>query len=75
MEINSAFANAVNGIQRGMQGLERNADEVAKASKGDGANIVEPLVESRINSLQAEASARMIKTVDESIGSLLDELA
>jgi hypothetical protein len=75
MEVNSAFANAVTGIQRGMQGLERNADEIAKASKGEGGDITEPLVESHINQLQAEASAKMVKTIDETIGSLLDEMA
>ena len=75
MEINSAFANAVSGIHRGVQGLERNADEIARASKGEGGDIVEPLVESRINKLQAEASAKIVKTTDDTIGSLLDELA
>ena len=75
MEINSAFANAVSGIQRGMQGMERNADEIARVSVGEGENIIEPLVEGRSNKLQAEASARMLKSIDDTIGSLLDELA
>ena len=75
MEITSAYSHAVNGIKRGMDGLDRNADEIAKASKGDGADVVEPLVESRINKLQAEASAKMVKTIDDTIGSLLDEMA
>lgn len=75
MEINSALSHAVTGIKRGMDGLERNADAIARTSKGDGADVVEPLVESRINKLQAEASAKMVKTIDDTIGSLLDEMA
>ena len=75
MDINSAFNHAVSGIKHGMEGLDRNADAIAKASKGDGADVVEPLVESRINKLQAEASAKMVKTIDDAIGSLLDEMA
>ena len=75
MEINSAFSHAVTGIKRGLDGLDRNADQIARASRGDGADVVEPLVESRINKLQAETSVEMVKTIDETIGSLLDEMA
>lgn len=75
MEVTSAFASAVSGIQRGMQGLDRNADEIARASTGEGGNIVEPLLESRMNQLQVEASAKMVKTIDDTLGSLLDEMA
>ncbi len=75
MELKSAFGNAVTGIQRGMQGLDRNADEIAKASTGEGGDITQPLVDSHINQLQAEASVKMVKTIDETIGSLLDEMA
>lgn len=75
MEINSAFGSAVAGIQQGMQGLERNADEIAKASKGEERDIAQPLVESQENRLQVEASAKMVKTLDQTIGSILDEMA
>ena len=75
MDVKSAFGSAVTGIQRGMQGLDRNADEIAKASKGQGDDIAGPLVDSRINRLQVEASASMVKTVDDAIGTLLDEMA
>ena len=75
MDIKSAYGSALSGIQQGMQGLDRNADEIAKASKGEGGDIAEPLVESRMNRLQVEANVQMVKTVDGAIGSLLDELA
>ncbi len=75
MNINSAYANAISGIQRGTQGLERNAAQIASASTTQESDVTEPLVESRINKLQVEASARMARTVDETIGFLLDEMA
>jgi hypothetical protein len=75
MEISSAFNSAVTGIQRGLDGLDRNTDKIAKSSNGQGGDVVEPLVESRINQLQVEANTKMVKTLDETIGSLLDEMA
>lgn len=75
MEVTSAFGNAVAGIQRGMEGMARNADEIARATSGEGGDIVTPLMESRLNQLQVEASAKVVKAVDDTIGSLLDEMA
>ena len=75
MEVKSAFSSAVSGIQRGMEGMARNADEIAKAANGEGGSIIEPLVESRMNQLQVEASAKMVKALDDTLGSLLDEMA
>lgn len=75
MEVNSAFSNAVSGIQRGMEGLARNSDEIVKATTGEGGDIIKPLVESRLNLLQVEASAKVVRAVDDTLGSLLDEMA
>jgi hypothetical protein len=75
MKVDNAMNTAVNGIKRGLDGLERNADEVARASKGDGSDMVTPLVESKINQRQVEANVAMVKTMDEVLGTLLDEKA
>ena len=75
MEINNGFSNAVAGIRRGMEGLDRNSAEVAAASNGDGADIVEPLVENKINKLQVEANVHVVRTLDEMLGTLIDEKA
>lgn len=72
----SAFDNAVLGIQRGMRGLERNAAELASAKQMEGrADPTQPLVETRINSLDAQANVKVLKTADEVMGTLLDVLA
>lgn len=75
MKIENGFANAIAGIRRGMDGLDRNAAEIASASKGEGADIATPLVDSKINKLQVEANASVISTLDEVLGTLLDEQA
>ena len=76
MAISSAFGNGLLGIQRGMQGLDRNAAAIASTSKStEELPPVEALVESKINRLQVEASVSVIRSVDEAIGSLLDEMA
>ena len=72
MEINNAMNTAVNGIRQGMNGLDRNAAEVAHASKGEGGDVAAPLVESKLNQLQVEANVNMLKTLDETLGYLLD---
>lgn len=76
MKIESAAASALLGIQRGLEGLERNAAEVAGTGLGRGERSpVDPLLESRTNQRQVEASVKVLKTADEMAGTLLDELA
>lgn len=76
MDIKPALASGLAGIQRGMQGLDKNAADIAQASKDTTTTPpVDALVESKVNRLQVEASAKVIETVDEAIGSLLDEKA
>ncbi len=73
MKVDNAMGTAVNGIKRGLEGLERNADEVARASKGEGSDVTTPLVESKMNQRQVETNVAMVKTMDEVLGTLLDE--
>jgi hypothetical protein len=78
MKIGGAFNEAVLGIQRGLRGAQENAAKIASADQFSGAEpteLVEPLVNLKANELQVQASAKVIKAVDEMIGSLLDEKA
>lgn len=71
-----SFQSAVNGIQKGLSGLERNSAEIASArQQGGEASPLEPLLDSRLNQLQLEASVKVLKAADETLGSLLDEHA
>ncbi len=79
MQINPAFANGLLSIQRGMQGLDRNAHEIAsrpaRGTDEPARDLAQPLVESRINLRQVQAGAAVVRTQDEMIGSLLDTFA
>ena len=76
VEINSALTYGVAGIQKGMDGLARNAAEIAseKAMTGEQ-SVIEPLIYSKLNRLQVEASVKVVSTVDEMLGFLLDQRA
>ena len=76
MNISNLFGNALLGIQRGMQGLDRNAAQIASTKELSGeASPLEPLIDSKVNRLQVEASAKVMKTIDEAVGSLFDDKA
>jgi hypothetical protein len=69
-----ALQNARAGIQKAVKGLSRDAVQIAQsATQENGAdNVVSALVDARQQRLNAQASARVMKTADEMIGTLLD---
>lgn len=74
----SALNSAMQGIQQGLTGMRKNALDVAKvgASESSGpADYVKPLVDLKQNELQVMASAKVLNSVDEAIGSLFDDKA
>lgn len=76
MSIGSISGTALSGIQRGLHELDKNALEVARAgtTEPDG-DPAEPLVSSKVAQRNIEANVEMLKTADETIGFLLDEMA
>jgi hypothetical protein len=75
MAITPASGHALNGIQRGMQGLQRTADEIASADRMNGEavrSVAEPLVEQIQHATQVEASVKVLQTENDMLGSLLD---
>ena len=78
MQINSALGNALYGIQNGITGMDKNSAKIASVDAFNSHNttdIVQPLVDMQSNRLQVEMSAKAMKTIDETIGSLLDVVA
>lgn len=70
------------GVQRGMQGLQKAAGEIASAShfnsessEKPAKDIVESLIEAKVSSRQVEASVKAIQAGEEAIGSILDVMA
>ena len=75
MQITSALGNALYGIKKGLTEIDKNAAKVAGADTLNSPNavdIAQPLVELQVNKLQVEASAKVMKSVDETLGSLID---
>ena len=58
--------------------MDRNAAKIASAeafNSQDPAVVAQPLVDMQNNRLQVEVSAKIMKTVDATIGSLIDVVA
>lgn len=71
----SALNNGMAGIQRGMAMADKSAAKIASAensASGNPADVAEPLVDLMIARLQVEASAKVVETVSETIGSIID---
>ena len=69
----SALNTGVAGINQGLSNLRRDASAVAQAVNGDQITDVAPaLVSIKLDTLQIEASAKVVETVHDLLGSLLD---
>jgi hypothetical protein len=78
MQITSALGNALHGIQNGLTGMAKNAAKIASADTFNSQNpagVAQPLVDMQGNRQQVEVSAKVMNTVDSTIGSLLDIVA
>ena len=75
-EVGSAMANGLAGIQTGMQGLQQNAVDIARApvaaQNGEPDKVVEALVETKENQIQVQASAKAVEAASGNIGAILD---
>ena len=78
MQITSALNNALYGIKKGLSEMDKTAAQIASRSAFHSQNPVDfaqPLVELQGSRIQVELSAMAMKSVDETIGSLLDAAA
>lgn len=71
--------SAVMGIQQGLNGLRRNAAEIASADQlsqaGSETDLVGSLVGLQQAETQVQASAKVVSAVDEVLGTLIDTQA
>lgn len=76
MGVLSIQNEAVQGIQRGLDGLRKNAAEIASADQlnkaGDSTDLVGSLVDLQQNKMQVQASAKVVSAIDSVIGSIID---
>ena len=78
MKIDSALSQAMLGIQRGLASARDHAAEIAGAGQFNNdspSSLVEPMLGLRQDELQVQASAQVLKAVDDMLGSLFDKKA
>lgn len=75
----SALNASILGLQKGLSGMRKNAADIASAGTQDAGLSNEQLTRSIVglkeNELQVKASAKVLKTVHDTIGSLFDDKA
>lgn len=80
--IGNTLSIGIQGIQDGMVGMENAARKIARGgvdgpqgtAEGAG-SLIEPIVDLKIYERSVEASAQVVKTADETLGTLLDIMA
>lgn len=75
----SALSSSLLGIQKGLSGMRKNADDIARAGSTEAGLSSEQLTTSIIglkeSELQVKASAKVLETVNDTIGSLFNDKA
>lgn len=76
MGVLSVQNEAVQGIQRGLDGMRRSASQIASADQlnraGQETDLAGSLVEMQQNKVQVQASAEVVSAMDEVLGTLID---
>lgn len=79
MAINSLLQTGVQGIQSSVKGMQVAADRIAHTASSDAvrptSEIAEDIVDLKLYERSAQASAKVIKTADSLLGTLLDTTA
>ena len=67
--------SAISGIHKGFDSLQSNASQIASKATFEGDNpqsLATSLVGLKTSELQIAASVQVVKTIDETLGTLLD---
>ena len=76
MQVNgNVFQTALFGLQQNQQQLQQAADTVARGAGNDTTAPAEPLLRVKAASNAAQANIRVLNAADETLGTLLNELA
>lgn len=79
MGVLSVQSSAVLGIQRGLDGMRKDAADIASADQlnnaGQETSLVESLVSLKQNQMQVQASAKVVSALDEVLGTVIDTVA
>ncbi|MAZ88787.1 MAG: hypothetical protein CL693_14200 [Cellvibrionaceae bacterium] len=79
MTINSLLGAGLQGLQQSQQNINTAATEIAQVSttrpQQSTADLAEPLIEMTLEQQVFDASAKVVTTADEMVGTLLDTSA
>jgi len=79
MGVLSVQSSAMLGIQRGLDGMRKDASEIASADQlnnaGQGSDLEGAIVGLNQNKVQVQASAKVVSALDEMVGTLVDTRA
>ncbi|WP_150909867.1 flagellar biosynthesis protein FlgE [Marinobacter halotolerans] len=78
--ISNTLGIGLQGVQEGLQGMETSARKIARggvdgpqgSAEGAGGGLLEPIMDLKLYERSVEASAQVVKTADETLGTLLD---
>lgn len=74
MSEHSILATAQQGIKTGLAGMKKNAAAIAsKEAMEDPGILIKEVVDMKMNQYQVLASGKVIETVDEILGTMLDK--
>ena len=80
MDIGSVVNQGLIGLQSSQASINQSAQQIAQASapqkgKSEGTDLVEPLVNIKVQSQVFDANAKVIKSADETLGTLINTKA
>jgi hypothetical protein len=69
----------IQGVQEGLQGMETSARRIARGgadgpqgTAAGGGGLIEPVIDMKLYERSIQASAQIVRTADETLGTLLD---
>lgn len=72
----SVQGSAIQGIQRGLDGIRKNAAEIASSDQlnqaGQNTSLESSLVGLKQNEVQVQASAKVVSALDQVLGSIIN---
>lgn len=72
----SVMSTGVQGLQAGFSRANQAAGEIARAGSGSGeGDLATSLVDLKVSEQQVKASAAVVKTADDMLGTLIDTMA
>ena len=76
MGVLSIQSEAVQGIQRGLEGMRKNAAEIASPDQlnkaGRGTDLEGSLLDMQQNKTQVQVSAKVVSAIDEVLGTIIN---